>query len=195
VRESFVDELAAAAKMDPFAFRMKHLTASSREKRILQQVAEEAGWSTPLAAGRFRGIAVHGCYGSYAATVVEVTKTGDRLAIDRVVSALDCGKIVNPDTIEAQVESGVVYALSAALWGKITLEKGAVLERNFHAYKVLRMAQCPKIQVRIAPDGSAPGGVGEPPVPAVAPALCNALFAATGTRIRTLPIAQQVKLG
>jgi isoquinoline 1-oxidoreductase beta subunit len=194
VRESFVDELAAAAKMDPFDYRMKHLQADSRERRILQEVADEAGWSKPLAAGRYRGIAVHGCYGSYVATVVELIKTGDHFSIDRVVSAIDCGKIVNPDTIEAQVESGVVYALSAAIWGKITLDKGAVQERNFHVYKVLRMNQCPKFRVRISPNGAAPGGVGEPPVPPVAPALCNAIFAATGTRIRVLPIDGQVKL-
>jgi len=185
--EAFVDEIAEAVGEDPLAFRLKRLPASSRHARVLQAAADAAGWGK-VAPGRFQGIAVHESFGSVVAEVVEVSSTGGKSRIERVVCAVDCGTIVNPDVVRMQVESGVAFALSAALHGKITIREGAVEQANFDTYPLLRMSECPPIEVVLLPSEAAPSGIGEPPTPPLAPALANALFAATGQRHRNLPL-------
>lgn len=189
VVETFLDELAHAAGKDPFEYRRGMLEKHPRHKRVLELVAEKAGWGKAPPEGRGRGIAVHESFGSYVAHVVEasVSKEG-KLRVHRVVCAIDCGPVVNPDTVRAQLESGVVFALSAALYGEITFEKGRVKQRNFHDYPMLRMHEMPAVETHIVTSTEKMGGVGEPGVPSVAPALANALFALTGKRIRRLPI-------
>ncbi|HTD68616.1 MAG TPA: xanthine dehydrogenase family protein molybdopterin-binding subunit [Candidatus Limnocylindria bacterium] len=189
VVETFIDELAHAAGKDAFEFRRDLLGKHPRHKRVLEFVAEKAGWGKPLAEGRGRGIAMHESFGSFVAHVVEasVSKEG-KVKVHRVVAAVDCGPVVNPDTIHAQLEGGAVFALTAALYGEITFEKGRVKQRNFHDYPMLRMNEMPEVEAHIVPSTEKMGGVGEPGVPPVAPALANAIFAATGKRIRRLPI-------
>lgn len=189
VVETFIDELAHAAGKDPFEFRRALLAKHPRHKRVLEFVAEKAGWERPLAAGRGRGIAVHEAFESFVAHVAEVSVSKDgKLKLHRFVSAIDCGPIVNPDTIQAQLQSGVVFGLSAALYGEISFENGRVKQRNFHDYQMLRMHEMPEVEAHIVPSEEKMGGVGEPGVPPVAPALANAIFAVTGKRIRRLPI-------
>jgi isoquinoline 1-oxidoreductase beta subunit len=189
VVETFLDELAHAAGKDPFEFRRALLAKHPRHKRVLELVAEKAGWGKPLPEGRGRGIAVHESFGSYVAHVAEVsiTKAGTP-RVHRVVCAIDCGPVVNPDTIRAQLEGGVAFGLTAALYGEISFEKGRVKQRNFHDYPMLRMNEMPAVEPHIVPSTEKMGGVGEPGVPTVAPAVANALFALTGKRIRRLPI-------
>jgi isoquinoline 1-oxidoreductase beta subunit len=187
--ESFVDELAAAAKKDPYEFRRAMLGKQPRYKAVLELAAEKAGWGKPLPAGVFRGIAVAQSFGSYVAEVAEVSVAADGTPkVHRVVAAVDCGMTVNPQTIVRQIEGGIVYGLSAALYGKITFKDGRVEQGNFHDYAVLRMNEMPKVEVHILPSSEHPGGIGEPGTPPAAPALTNAIFAATGKRIRSLPI-------
>jgi isoquinoline 1-oxidoreductase beta subunit len=187
--ECFVDELASAAGKDPFTFRLELLQNSSRKRAVLELAAEKSDWGEPLSPGRGRGIAMHTSYRTTVAQVVEVSTAADgKITVDRVVCAVDCGQIVNPDTIEAQIQGGIVFGLSAALWGKITFEQGRVKEGNFDDYRVLRISQMPNVEVFIVPSTEPPTGVGEVAVPPVAPALANAFFAATGKRIRRLPI-------
>ena len=192
--ETFVDELAAAAKRDPVEFRRGLLAKHPRHLAVLELAAKEAGWGKPLAPGksgekRGRGIAVHESFNSFVAQVVEVTVKADRsFTVDRVVCAVDCGIAVNPDNVRAQMEGGIGYGLSAALYGAITLKDGVVEQSNFHDYPALRINEAPKIEVHIVPSTAAPTGVGEPGTPVVAPALANAIFAATGQRLRTLPL-------
>jgi isoquinoline 1-oxidoreductase beta subunit len=186
--ESFVDEVAHAVGEDPLAFRMQRLPKDSRHARVLARVAEAAGWGKP-AAGRFQGLALHESFDSVVGEVVEVSLTNGRARIERVVCAIDCGIAVNPDVVRMQAESAIVYALSAALHGKITINDGAVVQSNFDDYPVLRMNECPAIEVHILPSEASPTGIGEPPTPPLAPALANALFAATGRRQRELPLA------
>lgn len=187
--ESFIDELAVAAKKDPFEFRRAMLSKQPRYKAVLELAAEKAGWGKPLPAGVFRGIAVAQSFGSYVAEVAEVSVAADGTPkVHRVVAAVDCGMTVNPQTIVRQIEGGIVYGLSAALYGKITFKDGRVEQGNFHDYAVLRMNEMPKVEVHILPSSEHPGGIGEPGTPPAAPALTNAIFAATGKRIRTLPI-------
>jgi isoquinoline 1-oxidoreductase beta subunit len=189
VVESFVDELAHAAGKDPFEYRRALLGKAPRHKGVLELAAARAGWGTPLPAGRARGIAVCFSYGSYAAHVAEVSvDDAGAVTVHRVVAAIDCGLAVHPDQVRAQMEGGVVYALTAVLHGDITLDRGRVQQTNFHTYPMLRMAQTPRTEVHILDSGEAPGGIGEPGVPTVAPAVCNAIFAATGKRVRRLPI-------
>ena len=188
VVETFLDELAAAAGQDPVAFRRSLLPEGSRHRRILDLVAEKSGWGSPLPEGVARGIAVHESYGSWCAQVAEVSIEGRRVKVRRVVAAFDCGTIVNPDIVAAQIEGGIVYGLSAALFGKITLEQGSVVQGNFHDYPVLRMSDMPVIEVHLVPSGDAPGGVGEPGTPVIAPAVANAVASLTGKRIYSLPI-------
>jgi len=187
--EVFIDELAAAANRDPVEFRRALLTKHPRHRAVLELAAEKADWGTPLPAGRGRGIAVHESFHSYVAQVAEVTVQPDgRFRVDRIVCAVDCGIAVNPDVITAQMEGGIGFGLTAALHGRITLKDGAVEQSNFHDYLLLRINEMPKVEVHIVPSEAAPTGVGEPGVPPCAPAVANALYAATGKRIRRLPI-------
>jgi isoquinoline 1-oxidoreductase beta subunit len=194
VTECFLDEIAEATGQDPLELRRALLRDHPRHRAVLATAAEKAGWGSPLPSGRGRGIAVAESFGSFVAQVAEVSIGRDGTPrVHRVVCAVDCGQIVNPDTIEAQMQGGIVFGLSAALKGEITLERGGVRQSNFHDYPILRMDEMPAIEVHIAPGAGSPGGVGEPGVPPIAPAVVNAIYAATGTRIRTLPIASLVK--
>jgi isoquinoline 1-oxidoreductase beta subunit len=188
--ECFLDEVAAAAGADPFAFRLALLAGKPRFAKVLRLAAEKAGWGSALPAGRGRGIALHRSFGSIAAQVAEVTVADGAVRVDRVVCAIDCGTVVSPDIVAAQMESGIVYGLSAALHGEIGIQDGAVVQGNFPDYEMVRMANAPRIEVHIVADGHPPGGVGEPGTPPVAPAVANAIFAATGTRLRRLPLAR-----
>jgi len=190
ITECFVEELAKAAGKDPFEFRRKLLANAPRHRGVLELAAEKAGWGKPLPAGRTRGIAVVESFGSFVAEVAEVSlnrKSGE-VRVHRVVCAVDCGRYVNPDTIAAQMEGGIVYGLTAALKGRITIEKGRVQQSNFHDYEMLRLNEMPQVEVHIVQSNEAPGGIGEPGTPPIAPAVCNAIFAATGKPIRRLPI-------
>ena len=198
--ESFIDELAAAAKKDPFDYRMHLLSKdedikyfdtvwhTARMRGVLQLAAEKAGWGKPLPAGRYQGIACFGCFSTYMAEVVEISMEGDQPHIHRVVAVMDCGQVVNPNILEQQIKGGVIYALTNALRAQITIEKGRVVQGNFDDYAPIRMNEAPLIEVYSVPSTEAPTGAGEPPVPPLAPALCNAIFAATKKRIRALPI-------
>jgi isoquinoline 1-oxidoreductase beta subunit len=191
--ESFIDELAHAAKKDPYEYRRDLLGKAPRHLGVLNLAASKAGWGTPLPAGRTRGIAVYKAFESYVAEVAEVSVASDgTVRVHRVVCAVDCGPVVNPDIVEAQMQGGIVYGLTAALWGEITLDKGRVQQSNFHDYRMLRLAEMPVVEVHIVPSSDAQGGVGEPGTPPIAPAVCNAIFAATGKRIRKLPIGNVV---
>ena len=188
ITESFIDELAHAAGKDPYEYRRALLGKAKRHKTVLETAATKANWGAPLPAGRARGIAVAFSYGSYAAHVAEVSVTPDgQLRVHKLVCAIDCGIAVNPDQVRAQMEGGAVYAMTG-LFDQITLEKGRVQQSNFHDYPMLRIAEAPVVETHIVDSGEAPGGLGEPGVPPVAPSICNAVFALTGKRIRTLPI-------
>ena len=192
--ETFVDELAAAAGKDPVAFRRALLAKHPRFVATLDLAASKAGWGRPLAPGkagekRGRGVAVHESFGSVVAQVAEVTVKGKEIRVDRVVCAVHCGVAVNPDNVRAQMEGGIGFGLSAALHGAITFTGGAVDQSNFHDYPVLRINEMPAIEVHIVPSADKPSGVGEPGVPPVAPAVANAVAAATGQRLRKLPFA------
>ncbi|WP_273600113.1 xanthine dehydrogenase family protein molybdopterin-binding subunit [Roseateles albus] len=187
--ESFVDELAHAAKADPLQFRLQMLSKQPRLRGVLELAAAKAGWGKPAPKGIFRGIAVAESFGSYVAEVAEISIAKDGTPkVHRVVAAVDCGMTVNPLTIVHQIESAICYGLSAALYGKITHKDGRVEQSNFHDYPVVRMSEMPKVEVHIVPSKEAPGGIGEPGTPPLAPALTNAIFAATGVRVRKLPI-------
>jgi isoquinoline 1-oxidoreductase beta subunit len=194
VVESFIDELAAAANQDPLAYRLALLEKSPRAKAVLQLAAEKAGWGKPLAAGQGRGIALCTGFGSFFAQVVEVTVAQDgTVRPTRVVCVVDCGLTVNPDTVRAQMESGIIFGLSAVLYGEITLKDGRVEQTNFDNYRVLRINETPQIDVHWVKSAEAPGGVGEPGSSCVMPAFTNAVYAATGKRIRTLPVGEQLR--
>ena len=187
--ESFIDEMAAQAKKDPYEFRRELLGSAPRYKAVLEAAAQRAGWGTPTPPGVHRGIAVAQSFGSYVAEVAEVSIGPDGTPkVHRVVAAVDCGQTVNPMTISRQIEGAIVYGLSAALYGRISFKDGRVEQGNFHQYQVLRMNEMPKVEVHILPSTEKPGGIGEPGTPPIAPAVTNAIFAATGKRIRTLPI-------
>lgn len=186
--ESFVDELAALAKQDPFEYRKKLLAEEPRLKGVLELAASKAGWGKPLEKGVSRGIAVAESFGSFVAQVAEVSVDNDTIKVHRVVCAVDCGAVVNPDTVEAQMQSGIVFGLTAAIKSGITIENGRVKQANFHNFRLLRMDEMPVIEVHIVPSSEAPGGCGEPGTPPIAPAVANAIFAATGKRIRSLPL-------
>ena len=189
--EGFIDELAVAAKQDPYEYRRGLLANAPRHRGVLELAAAKAGWGTALPSGRGRGIAVYKSFESFAAQVAEVSVSpaGD-VRVHRVVCAIDCGMHVNPSTIEAQMQSGIVYGLTAALKGAIDIQGGRVVQSNFHDYQMLRLAEMPVVEVYIVPSSEEPGGVGEPGTPPIAPAVCNAIFAATGKRIRKLPIGK-----
>jgi len=187
--ESFIDELAAAAKADPLQYRLSLLARKPRHRAVLEAAAAKAGWGKPLPKGVKRGIAVAEAFGSYVAEVAEVSVDKDgNPKVHRVVAAVDCGQTVNPQTIVRQIESAICYGLSAALYGKITFKDGKVEQGNFHDYPVVRMNEMPKVEVVILPSQEAPGGIGEPGTPPLAPAVTNAIFAVTGVRLRSLPI-------
>lgn len=196
--EIFIDELAAAAGRDPVEFRMALLGKHPRHAGVLKLAAEQGGWGKPLAPGkpgerRGRGVALHESFHTFVAEVAEVTAKPDgSLKVDRVVVAVDCGVAVNPDVIKAQVEGSVGYALSAVLYNQITLRDGAVEQTNFHDYPVLRIAEMPVVEVHIVASAANPSGIGEPAVPPLAPAVANAIAAATGKRLRSLPIASDL---
>jgi isoquinoline 1-oxidoreductase beta subunit len=187
--ETFIDELAAAAKQDPYEYRRALLGNAPRHRGVLELAATKAGWGNILPAGRARGIAVFKSFDSFVAQVAEVSvSTAGDVRVHRVVCAVDCGMFVNPDTVEAQMQSGIVFGLTAALKGAITIDRGRVQQSNFNDYEMLRLPDMPVVEVHIVPSSEAPGGVGEPGTPPIAPAVCNAIFALTGKRIRTLPI-------
>jgi isoquinoline 1-oxidoreductase beta subunit len=187
--ESFIDELAHLAAADPFEYRRALLTAGSRERTVLEMAAAKAGWGSPLQTGRARGIALAESYGTIVAHVVEASLGEDGTPrVHRVVAALDCGTVVHPDTARQQVEGAIVMGLGAALREEITIENGAVVQANFHDYPIFTLTETPEIEVHFVESEVAWGGLGEPGLPPVAPALCNALFVLTGKRIRALPV-------
>jgi isoquinoline 1-oxidoreductase beta subunit len=191
--EGFIDELAHAAGADPYEYRRGLLANAPRYLRVLELAATRAGWGSAPPDGVFRGIAVHKSFESYVAQVAEVSVTGDgTVRVHRVVCAVDCGPVVNPDTVEAQMQGGIVYGLTAALYGEIGIEGGRVVQGNFHDYPMLLMGAMPRVETHIVPSTDSQGGVGEPGTPPIAPAVCNAIFAATGKRIRKLPIGKVV---
>jgi isoquinoline 1-oxidoreductase beta subunit len=192
--ESFVDELAAHAKQDPVAYRLAMLDKNLRAKTVLQLASEQAGWGKPLPAGQARGIALCTGFGSYIAQVVQVSTDKDGTVKPmHAWCVVDCGIVVNPDTVRAQMEGGIVFGLSAALFGEITIKNGRVEQTNFGDYRVLRFNETPQIDVHIVKSLEAPGGIGEPGTSGVMPALTNAIFAATGKRIRKLPVGEQLR--
>ena len=198
--ESFIDELALGAGKDPLQFRL-HLLAkdqdlpyftttwhTARMRAVLQLAAEKAAWGKPLSPGHYRGVACFGCFASYMAEVVEITMENNQPRVHRVVAVVDCGQVVNPSILEQQIQGGIVYGLGNALRAKITIEKGRVVQGNFDDYAPLRMEETPAVEVYAVASAEAPTGIGEPSVPPIAPALCNAIYAATKNRIRALPI-------
>ena len=190
VVESFIDELAQAAGQDPYAYRRELLAGKERHLGVLELAAQKAGWGTPLPAGRARGIAVHASFGSFCAQVGEVSIQDRAITVHRVVCAVDCGRAINPETIRAQMEGGIVFGLSAALYGQVTMKQGRVQQSNFHDYPVLRLNSMPVVEVHIVPSTERPSGIGEPGTPLMAAVLGNALFTLTGQRVRSLPLVR-----
>ena len=192
--ESFMDEAAHAAGQDPVAFRAALLADNPRHLRVLKRVAELSGWGQPTApapdgAKTARGIAIHACFGSVIATVAEVSAgEGGKIRVHRVVCVVDCGFPLNPNMIRQQLEGGMIFGLSAALQGEITVEKGQVQQTNFDSYAPLRMRDCPAIETDIIASTEHPGGIGETGTPTIAPAVANAVYALTGQRLRSLPL-------
>jgi len=193
VVESFIDELAAQAKIDPVKYRRDLLDKTPRAKNVLDVATQAAGWGSTLPKGQGRGVSVMHAFGSFLSMVVDVTVNGDgEVAVNRVVCAVDCGMVVNPNTIEAQIQGGVIFAITAALYSEITIKDGRVEQSNFTDYRILRIDQTPTIDVHIIRSAEAPGGIGEPGTAALSPALTNAIYAATGKRLRQLPVGRQL---
>jgi isoquinoline 1-oxidoreductase beta subunit len=193
VIESFIDELAHAAGKDPLEYRLAHLQNSPRSRRVLETVAEKAGWGKPAANGQGRGIAQHTCFGTYTAQVADVSvdeKTGN-IRVDRIVAAVDCGQAVAPLNVQTQIEGGVIMALSTVLREEVRFSDGGVVSANFDDYNPIRLSEVPDIEVHIVKSEDSMGGIGEPGVPATAPAVTNAVFNATGRRIRRIPLTPE----
>ena len=189
--ESFIDEAAHAAGADPYEYRLGMLQNAPRHAAVLTKAAEMADWSAPLPEGRAKGIAIVESFGTIVAQVIEVDMTSGKPIITNVWAACNAGYVVNPDGFKNQIEGGIVYGLTAALYGELDLADGAIVQGNFYDYKMLRMDETPAIEVAIINSGDVPiGGAGEPGLPPAAPALTNAIFAATGERLRALPIAK-----
>ena len=186
--ESFIDELAHLAEADPLEFRLALLTKQPRHRKLLEEVGNKVGWSSQVEPNRGRGVAIVKSFGSIVAEAVEVSVKNDEVSIDKICCAVDAGFAVNPDGLKAQMEGGIVYGLTAALYGEINIKEGSVQQSNFHDYPMVKMHEVPDIEVNIINSGASMGGGGEPGTPPIAPALTNAIFAATGVRIRTLPI-------
>jgi len=191
--ESFMDELAAAAKQDPVAYRLALLDKNPRAKAVLARAAREAGWGEALPARLGRGVALQFVFGTYMAHVaeVEVAKDG-AVRVRRVVCAVDCGTAVNPDTVQAQVQSGVMFGITAALYGEITLKHGRVEQANFDSYPILRIDEAPRVEAHIIDSTEPPGGLGEAGTSLIVPAVANAIFAATGKRLRKMPVDRAI---
>lgn len=188
VVETMLDELAHLAGQDPVQYRLDLLPADSRYRGVLQLAAEKAGWGrAKLAQGHALGVAVHQSFDSYVAEVAEVSVQDGKVRVHRVVAAVDCGQVINPDGVVQQIESAIVYGLSAALHGAITLENGRVVQSNFNDYAPLRYSEMPQVEVHIVPSDAPPTGIGEPGTPPIAPAVANAVFALTGKRLRRMP--------
>ncbi len=189
--ESFVDELAHKAKIDPFVYRQELLKGHSRLSGVLKELKARSGWGSPVEAGKGRGIAVHESFLSYVGQVFDISVSSDgEVSVDKVTCVIDCGSVVNPNTVRAQMESGIIFGLSAALFGEITLEDGAVEQSNYTDYEMVKLRHAPEIDVHIIESTELPGGVGEPGTPPVYPALANAIFSASGKRIRSMPISK-----
>jgi len=186
--ECFFDELCALGERDPLEARRRLLTKTPRLLNVLNIAAEQAGWGTKLPSGRFRGVAIAVNVASYVAQVAEVSVEKGKVRVHRVVCAIDCGRVINPAILKQQVEGGIVFGLSAAMKGEITLERGRVVQSNFHNYDVTRIDEVPVIETYIVPSTERPTGVGEATNPTVIPAVVNAIFAATGKRVRKLPL-------
>jgi isoquinoline 1-oxidoreductase subunit beta len=189
VTESFIDELAAAAKQDPVAYRRALLDKSPRAKAVLDLAADKAGWGQSLPKGSGRGVSLQNVFGSYLAQVAEVEVSNEgAVRVRRVVCAVDCGTVVNPDTVEAQIQSGIIFGATAALYGEITIKDGRVEQTNFDTYQIMRIDEAPVIEVHIVKSTEPPGGMGEAGTSAIVPAIANAVCAATGKRLRKMPI-------
>jgi len=192
VVETMIDELAHLAGKDPVAYRLGILPADSRYRGVLQLAAKNAGWGKKkLPAGHAYGVAVHKSFDSYVAEIAEVSLENGKIRVHRVVAAVDCGMVINPDGVRQQIEGGIVYGLSAALHGAITLENGRVMQSNFHDYAPLRFSEMPRVEVHIVASGELPTGIGEPGTPPIAPAVANAVFTLTGKRLRRMPFDQE----
>jgi isoquinoline 1-oxidoreductase beta subunit len=185
-----MDEMAAAAAKNPYDFRMELLHKKPRHMRVLQLAAERAGFGR-APAGRYHGMALMEGYTTHLAQIAEISLEQGALKVHRIVCVVDCGQMINPRIVESQIESGIVFGLSAALWGEVTIAAGRVQQTNFNNYRLVRGNEMPEIDVHLVDSSEPPGGIGEPAVALVAPAICNAIFAATGKRIRSLPIGAQ----
>ena len=186
--ESFVDELAHTAGKDPLQYRKELLANKPRHMAVLDKAAEMAGWGTPAPAGRGRGIALVESFGSIVAEVAEVEIVDGRVKVHRVCAAVDCGDVINPDTATAQVEGGIIFGLSAAVFNEVTIAEGRVAQTNFNDLPMPKLADAPSVSVEFIRSGAPLGGLGEPGVPPIAPAIANAVFALTGKRVRSLPV-------
>ena len=189
--ESFIDELAAVAKQDPVAYRMSMLQGQPRFLNVLKLAAEKSGWGTAAAAGRSRGVALMEGYDTYMAQVAEISMVGGEPKVHRVTVVADLGRMVNPDTVEAQIQSSIIFGLSAALWGEITVDKGRVQQTNFNTYRIMRSNEAPQIDIVLVDSTEKPGGIGEPATALIGPAVANAMFAGTGKRVRRMPFTAE----
>jgi isoquinoline 1-oxidoreductase beta subunit len=192
VVESFIDELAAQTKTDPVKYRRDLLGKSPRALNVLNVATQAAGWGSTVPKGQGRGVSVMHAFGSFFAMVADVAVDQGEVRVNRVVCAVDCGMVVNPNTVEAQIQGGIIFAITAALYSEITIDRGRVQQSNFTDYRILRINETPTIDVHIVKSSEAPGGIGEPGTAAAQPAIANAIYAATGKRLRQLPVGNQL---